>query len=58
MDMEVVWADRGCPLDLEPGTYQFKYVVDGEWVPCPKSARIDNEHGTENSVVVVEEEPA
>ena len=20
MDMQVVWADRGCPLDLEPGT--------------------------------------
>lgn len=45
-------------LDLDPGTYQFKYVVDGEWVPCPQSARVGNEHGTENSVVVVEEEPA
>lgn len=43
-------------LDLEPGTYQFKYVVDGDWACCPRAGRVDNEHGTENSVVVVEPE--
>jgi 1,4-alpha-glucan branching enzyme len=43
-------------LELEPGRYEFKYVVDGEWVCCPCAERVTTEDGFENSVVVVEEE--
>lgn len=41
-------------LDLEPGRYEFKYVVDGEWVCCPSSPTVPNDQGTHNSVLVVE----
>ena len=40
-------------LPLAPGRYEFKYVVDGEWVCCPKAPRVRNEHGSENSVIEV-----
>ncbi len=40
-------------LELAPGRYEFKYVVDGEWVCCPKAPTVPNDHGTENSVVEV-----
>lgn len=42
-------------LDLEPGRYEFKYVVDGEWVCCPKSPKVPNDQGTKNSVLEVTE---
>lgn len=41
-------------LDLPPGRYEFKYVVDGEWTCCPLASRVPNPFGTENSVIVVE----
>jgi len=40
-------------MDLGPGSHQFKYVVDGEWVCCPNSDRATTDDGFENSVVVV-----
>ena len=40
-------------LALEPGRYEFKYVVDGEWVCCPHAERVPNAFGTENSVIEV-----
>ena len=40
-------------MDLDPGTYEFKYVVDGEWRCCPASPRVGNVLGGENSIVVV-----
>ena len=40
-------------LALKPGRYEFKYVVDGEWVCCPHAARVANALGTENSVIEV-----
>ncbi len=40
-------------VDLEPGRYEYKYVVDGEWVCCPKAPRTANPYGSENSVVEV-----
>jgi len=42
-------------LDLPPGRYEFKYVVDGEWMCCPHAPRVRNNQGTENSVVEVVE---
>ena len=41
-------------LDLSPGRYEFKYVVDGEWVCDPNLPRVPNAFGTENSVLIVE----
>jgi 1,4-alpha-glucan branching enzyme len=40
-------------LELPPGAYQFKYVVDGEWVCCPTLPRVPNEVGNDNSVIEV-----
>lgn len=40
-------------VDLAPGRYEFKYVVDGEWMCCPDAPRVPNDHGTENSVIEV-----
>jgi hypothetical protein len=39
-------------LALAPGRYQYKFVVDGQWIPDPRAqANVFNEHGTLNSVV-------
>lgn len=43
-------------IDLEPGRYEFKYVVDGKWCCCPSSERVPNALGDENSVIEVAEE--
>lgn len=42
-------------LKLEPGVYQYKFVVDGEWQldPCAKGNAI-NGFGTTNSVLLVD----
>ena len=40
-------------LDLEPGVYEFKFVVDGEWICCPHSPKVTNGLGAQNSVVEV-----
>jgi 1,4-alpha-glucan branching enzyme len=43
-----------CTLELPPGRYEYKFVVDGEWRPDPKATEnVPNEFGSENSVVVV-----
>lgn len=40
---------------LRSGSYQYKYIVDGEWVLDPRnSARIETAGGSVNSVVTVE----
>jgi hypothetical protein len=39
-------------LALRPGRYQYKFVVDGQWLPDPKAPQsVFNEHGSLNSVV-------
>ncbi len=43
-------------LDLPPATYEYKFIVDGEWVCCPDSPRVANEVGGENSVLEVTED--
>ena len=41
-------------LDLEPGEYEYLFVVDGEWWEDPASARrTPNPHGSPNSVLTV-----
>ncbi len=40
---------------LEPGVYEYRFLVDGEWRDDPESStRITTPFGTENSVRVVE----
>ncbi|MGO8929184.1 MAG: hypothetical protein ACLQU3_20145 [Limisphaerales bacterium] len=39
---------------LAPGRYQYKFVVDGHWIPDPHAhENVWNQHGTLNSVVEV-----
>jgi hypothetical protein len=39
---------------LAPGRYQYKFLVDGEWIPDPLAKEtVWNQHGTLNSVVEV-----
>ncbi|MDX1648004.1 MAG: isoamylase early set domain-containing protein [Longimicrobiales bacterium] len=47
-------------VPLEPGVYQYGFVVDGvEWRPDPRAvSTVDDGFGRENSVVIVSEENA
>jgi len=41
-------------LKLTPGTYQYKFVLDGTWCADPLNANaVPNDHGTFNSVITV-----
>lgn len=41
-------------VPLSPGRYEYKFFVDGQWVPDPRaSENVWNPHGTLNSVLVV-----
>lgn len=41
-------------LELPPGTYQYRYVVDGDWRPDPANPQaVDAPGGFRNSVLVV-----
>ena len=43
-------------VQLAPGEYQYKFLVDGEWHCDPSAPRqVQNEFGTMNSVVHVED---
>jgi 1,4-alpha-glucan branching enzyme len=39
---------------LAPGRHQYKFIVDGEWIPDPASQNnVPNQHGSLNSVIEV-----
>ena len=41
-------------VKLAPGTYQYKFVIDGAWCADPQNVNaVPNDHGTFNSVVTV-----
>jgi len=41
-------------LSLAPGSYQYKFVIDGTWCADPECNEwVQNDHGTLNSVVNV-----
>jgi 1,4-alpha-glucan branching enzyme len=41
-------------LALPPGRYEYKFIVDDEWIHDPKAVQnVPNVHGTLNSVVKV-----
>lgn len=50
-------------LDLAPGFYQYKFIIDGEWCcdpecdePCGDCSKcVPNEFGTMNHVLIVSE---
>jgi 1,4-alpha-glucan branching enzyme len=42
-------------LMLAPGTYEYKFCVDGQWQPDPENPNfMPNDLGTLNSVLIVE----
>ena len=44
----------GCTLALEPGEYEYRFVVDGQWHDDPENTeRRSNGFGTENCVLVI-----
>jgi len=60
------WAPQGVPLsydgreiwrtalDLPPGQYQYRLIVDGAWSDHPQAEkRVPNPFGSENCVLVV-----
>ena len=41
-------------LELAPGAYQYRFLVDGQWQDDPRSAeKVPNPFGTENAVVLI-----
>ncbi len=41
-------------LTIKPGTYQYLFLVDGQWCPDPENPlRVANPFGSENSVITV-----
>jgi type 1 glutamine amidotransferase len=41
---------------LPPGTFEYKFLVDGQWVADPRNERVClNSFGTTNSIVRVVE---
>ena len=41
-------------LNLKPGTYQYKYIIDGDWIHDPSKRWIEDGTGNVNNVIVVE----
>lgn len=43
-----------CKVDLAPGTYHYRFIVDGEWRDDPEcTVRIPNQFGTANMIRTV-----
>ena len=41
-------------VELAPGRYQYKFVVDGKWIPDPLAHKnVWNQHGTLNSILEI-----
>ena len=41
-------------VQLEPGEYQYKFIIDGTWCADPENASaVKNDQGTFNSIIVV-----
>ena len=48
-------GDYQAVMLLNPGTYEYKYYIDGNWCIDPKNPNFEaNSMGTVNSVIVVE----
>lgn len=40
-------------LSLKPGTYEYKFFVDNNWINDPSSSSVYNTFGTQNSIAEV-----
>lgn len=50
-DLKGYWTVR---MGLHPGRYEYKFVVDGNWILDPKcNSKVVNNFGTENSVIEI-----
>jgi 1,4-alpha-glucan branching enzyme len=50
-DKDGVWR---ATLDLKPGTYEYRFVADGQWIEDPGNPdKVPNPYGGSNSVVTV-----
>lgn len=48
----------GIELALPPGRYEYRFVIDGEWVDDPNATEFTiSPFGNRNAVLVVEEKP-
>tara|TARA_B100000315_G_scaffold245643_1_gene271808 strand:+ start:201 stop:482 length:282 start_codon:yes stop_codon:yes gene_type:complete len=47
---EGVWRTY---MALTPGTYEYRFLVDGEWRNDPGAEMVENTYGTQNCVRVV-----
>ncbi len=44
-------------LDLEPGEYAYKFIVDGKWISDPNAKKFKNDgYGGKNSIIIVKAE--
>lgn len=44
-------------VQLPPGTYQYKFILDGQWMADPENnTYVANAYGTINSIIQVEEQ--
>ena len=41
-------------LALEPGRFEYKFLIDGDWVCDPDKGRVKNPFGTDNSLIDVQ----
>ncbi len=46
-----------CRIDLDPGVYQYKFIVDGNWLLDPSNPQTEDEAGNVNSVIEVKPKP-
>jgi 1,4-alpha-glucan branching enzyme len=47
-------GEWGAQLELPPGEYQYRLIVDGQWRDDPKvSKKVPNPFGTHNGVLIV-----
>jgi len=40
-------------LELAPGKYQYRLIVDGEWRDHPEAPKVGNPFGTQNCILTV-----
>jgi len=40
-------------LELAPGEYQYRLIVDGEWRDHPEAPKVGNPFGTQNCILTV-----
>jgi 1,4-alpha-glucan branching enzyme len=40
-------------IRLEPGQYEYRFLVDGSWADDPGSSRVPNPYGSQNNVCTV-----